>query len=118
MKFPIIELFDRYAIACVKWDRTQANQHELEFYQQQIDNEFNLLEVQHYVDKLKEIHNKIWDLEWQLRQGLEDELGYEIIGRRAVEIRNYNNKRVEIKNRIAEHFNSKVKEIKINHLSQ
>ena len=36
MKFPVIELVDRLAIAEIKWQRTQANREELEWYQQQM----------------------------------------------------------------------------------
>ena len=34
MKFPVIEIVDRYAIAVVKYEKTQgANQAELDFFQ-------------------------------------------------------------------------------------
>ena len=37
-KFPVVELVDRYTIACVKYEKTNgANLAELEFYQREIN---------------------------------------------------------------------------------
>lgn len=115
--FPVIELFDRLAIAEVKWARTQANAEELSWYKDQIKNyKFEL--VSDMFDDLKDIHNSIWDLEWQLKTGVEHQLSLEEIGRRAIDIRNLNNKRITIKNNIAKQLNCSVTEIKRNHLSE
>jgi len=114
--FPIIELFDRYAIACVKWERTNANEDELMFYKDQIE-QFDTKSVYQLIYELIDIHNAIWDLEWQLKTGVEDQLPLDEIGRRAIKIRNYNNQRITIKNKIAELLNDTVREIKQDHLS-
>ena len=115
--FPVIELFDRLAIAEVKWERTQNNQEELAWYRLQVQ-DFDLDLVKTYFNELKNIHNTIWGLEAELKNGLEEELSLEEIGRRAVLIRNWNNKRIAIKNSIAEILNCPVREIKQDHLSE
>ena len=54
----------------------------------------------------------------ELKSGREAELDLAEIGRRAIEIRNWNRRRIEIKNSVANYFNSPVREIKADHLSQ
>jgi|APGre2960657373_1045057.scaffolds.fasta_scaffold00677_9 hypothetical protein len=117
VKFPIIELFDRLAIAQVKWEHTKSNHEELEWYTVQASN-FNFDSINDSFEELKKIHHSIWDLEWQLKTGVEDQLSLEEIGRRAVVIRDYNNKRIAIKNLIAEKLGCVIKEIKRDHLSE
>jgi len=115
--FPIIELIDRLAIAEVKFQRTQANKEELLWYKNQALR-INTSEVVDEYKELKRIHNEIWELEAELKTGREADLALEEIGRRAIAIRDHNNKRVALKNRIAEKLNCSVREIKQDHLSQ
>lgn len=115
--FPVVELFDRLAIAEVKFQRTEANQEELSWYMNQAS-AYNLDSVNELFNQLVEIHHTIWDLEAELKSGREAELPLEEIGRRAIQIRNHNNRRVAIKNQIAEKLGSSVKEIKRDHLSE
>jgi hypothetical protein len=115
--FPIIELFDRYAIACVKWQRTKSNRDELVYYENQVS-QFDIDQVHDPLESLISIHNIIWDLEWQLKTGVEDKLPLAEIGRRAIAIRDFNNKRVAFKNEIAELLKDAVREIKQDHLSE
>jgi hypothetical protein len=116
-KFPIIELIDRLAIAEVKFQRTRANEQELLWYKDQaLYIDINKI-VNEYED-LKRIHNEIWNLEAELKSGREAELALEEIGRRAIAIRNHNNKRVALKNIMAEKLNCPVREIKKEHLSE
>lgn len=115
--FPIIELVDRLAIAEVKFQRTKANKAELLWYKDQalyID----LSKITNEYENLKRIHNEIWELESELKTGREDELSLEEIGRRAIAIRNHNNKRIALKNIMAEKLNCPVREIKKDHLSE
>jgi DNA polymerase III delta prime subunit len=114
--FPIIELIDRLAIAEVKFKRTNANKEELEWYTRQSLN-INLHKVVNEYEDLKRIHNQIWDLESELKTGKEAELSLEEIGRRAIAIRDHNNKRITLKNTIAEILGCTVREIKKDHLS-
>ena len=67
---------------------------------------------------LKEINSKIWDLEADLRNGKEEQLGFEEIGKRAIKIRDWNNKRVALKNKIAKESGHGFIDRKINHLSE
>jgi len=115
--FPIIELVDRLAIAEVKFDRTQLNRAELDWYMDQFRS-INFSGIQVQYNELKRIHNKIWDLESELKCGKEKELDLEEIGRRAIEIRNWNNKRISLKNQMAEILSCPVREIKQDHLSE
>ena len=115
--FPIIELVDRLAIAEIKFKRTKANEEELLWYMNQALRIDLSLIVDEY-EQLKEIHNEIWELEGLLKTGREAELGLEEIGRRAIAIRDHNNKRVALKNIIAEKLGCAVREIKKDHLSE
>lgn len=115
--FPIIELVDRLAIAEVKFKRTKANEEELLWYM----NQALRIDISVIVDEyenLKQIHNEIWDLESELKTGREAELSLEEIGRRAISIRDHNNRRVALKNLIAEKLGCSVREIKKDHLSE
>ena len=115
--FPSIELVDRLAIAEIKFKRTKANEEELRWYM----NEAMRIDLTQIVDEyedLKHIHNEIWELEAELKTGREAELSLEEIGRRAIAIRDHNNKRVKHKNAMAEKLNCPVREIKKDHLSQ
>ena len=115
--FPVIELVDRYAIAKLKFDKTQANQQELDFYTQKIK-QYDLVLIQGELDQLYDIHKSIWNLEAELKSGREKNLALEEIGRRAIEIRDWNHQRIELKNAMANKLGCQVKEIKKDHLSQ
>lgn len=117
INFPIIELIDRLAIAEVKFKRTGANEDELTYYMNQAI-QIDLTDVTDLFTNLVSIHNQIWDLEAELKTGREAELPLEEIGRRAIEIRNWNNQRIRIKNAIAERLDCPVREIKRDHLSE
>ena len=117
MKFPVIELVDRLAIAEIKWQRTQANREELEWYQQQMQH-VDIDLISQDLQRLQDIHNSIWELEKELKSGQEHKLSLEEIGRRAIEIRNFNNKRIQLKNHMAETLNCPVREIKKEHVSE
>ena len=115
--FPIIELVDRLAIAEVKFQRTGANEEELAWYKNQALN-IDLASIVNEYEELKRIHNQIWELESELKTGREAELELAEIGRRAIAIRDHNNKRVALKNVIAEKLDCPVREIKKDHLSE
>jgi len=115
--FPVIELFDRLAVAEVKWEKTSANHAELAWYSSQVTH-YNLDLVKDLFEKLKEIHQQIWSLESQLKSGCEDQVSLEELGRRAITIRDWNNKRISIKNQMADVLKCPVREIKKDHLSE
>ena len=117
MIFPVIELVDRYSIAKLKFSKTSANQEEVDFYKDQLSN-FDLTLVSDEMNVLYNIHSKIWNLEKELKSGMEAKLDLEEIGRRAIAIRDWNNKRVKLKNTIAEKLGCVVREIKKDHASE
>lgn len=120
---PVLELIDRLCIARVKHRRTNgANSVERDWYERQYEQLQRLVssveELEHNVAAMTAIHEAIWELEWQLKSGVEDQLSLEEIGRRAIRIRDYNNKRISFKNSIAALVNrDPVRELKSDHLS-
>lgn len=118
INFPIIELVDRYSIAKLKFVKTGANKSELEFYQQQLK-KYNIFPIEQELSDLYQIHLQIWELEAELKSGTEENLPLEEIGRRAIKIRDWNSKRVALKNCMAEKLGQgDIQEIKLDHLSQ
>ncbi len=118
MKFPVIELVDRYTIARVKHERTAgANQAELDFYLEQMQ-ELDLEAIQPLLDQLTQIHRDIWNLEDDFKKYRDSNYNLEEIGRRSLIIRDYNQHRVAYKNQIAEAVGCAVKEIKQDHASE
>jgi hypothetical protein len=115
--FPVVELVDRLVIAEIKFEKTQANTKELEWYQIQAKNH-NLEIVQAELVELKQIHLQIWELEKELKSGTEQNIPLEEIGRRAINIRNHNHQRIRLKNRMAEILQCQVREIKKDHVSE
>ena len=117
LKFPVVELVDRYCIACVKRQRQVQNNLEYEFYRTQIEN-LDITKVTNDIQQLMEIHNQIWELEKELKSGTEQHLDLAEIGRRAIDIRDLNRERIKIKNVIADKLSiDDVREIKHDHLS-
>jgi hypothetical protein len=115
--FPAGELIDRYCIAKLKFERTQENLSEFDYYQKQIDG-LDITMIQYQMQQLFNIHAEIWNLESLLKSGLEQHVSLEEIGRRAIQIRNRNNARIKIKNQIAEILSDPVREIKRHHISE
>lgn len=115
---PVLELVDRLCIARVKHQRTSgANQVELDWYEAAFAQLPQSPELDYNVEAMTAIHNAIWELEWQLKSGVEDQLPLEEIGKRAIRIRDYNNKRISFKNSIASLLGHPVRELKHDHLS-
>ena len=117
MKFPVIEIVDRYTIAVVKFEKTQgANQEELDFYIKQMSEV--TLDLQHQlILELIEHHKYVWSLEDDFKKNRIDGLPLVEIGQRALHIRDIGHKRVELKNTLAELLNDPVREIKRDHIS-
>ena len=117
MKFPIIEIVDRYAISVVKHEKTNgANQEELNFYLDQI-NEVGIDPLDPKLVELIEHHRYVWSLEDDFKKAKIDNLPLEEIGRRALYIRDIGYRRVDLKNDFAELLNDPVREIKKNHVT-
>lgn len=115
---PVLELVDRLCIARVKYHRTQgANQIELNWYEDKFKQLPQSKELDAAVADIMDIHHAIWDLEWQLKSGVEQMLSLQEIGRRAIAIRDFNNQRIALKNKVAEILGDPVQEIKKDHLA-
>lgn len=115
---PVLELIDRLCIARVKYQRTNgANQVELDWYEDKYQQLPQSAELDADIQAMTDIHHAIWDLEWQLKSGVEQMLSLQEIGRRAIAIRDFNNKRIAYKNSIATLLGHPVKEIKQDHLA-
>ena len=115
---PVLELIDRLCIARVKHARTSgANQVELDWYEDKYRQLPQSVELDTDIQAMTDIHHAIWDLEWQLKSGVEQMLSLQEIGRRAIAIRDFNNKRITYKNSIASILGHPVREIKQDHLA-
>jgi hypothetical protein len=117
MKFPIIELVDRYAIAVVKYEKTNgANLEELAFYSEQMK-EINIDLEHELILKLIIHHKHVWALEDDFKKGRIDNKPLEEIGQIAIAVRDMGYERMQIRNAIADLLNDPIKEIKQDHLS-
>lgn len=117
MKFPVIEIVDRYAIAVVKHEKTNgANQEELDFYIDQI-NEIKIDLLDPKLLELIEHHRYVWSLEDDFKKAKIDNLPLEEIGRRALYIRDIGYRRVDLKNDFAKILGDPVREIKQDHVT-
>ena len=117
MKFPVIEIVDRYTIAVVKHEKTNgANQEELDFYLEQMK-EANINPSDVKIIELIEHHSYVWSLEDDFKKAKIDSLPLEEIGRRALYIRDIGYRRVDLKNALAEIVNDPVREIKKDHVT-
>lgn len=115
---PVLELIDRLCIARVKYARTKgANQVELDWYEEKLSQLPQSTELDEAIQAMTDIHHAIWDLEWQLKSGVEQMLSLQEIGRRAIAIRDFNNKRIAYKNSVARILAHPVTEIKQDHLA-
>jgi hypothetical protein len=117
MKFPIIEIVDRYAISVVKHKKNNGdNQEELDFYLEQMK-EANINPLNVKVIELIEHHSYVWSLEDDFKKAKIDALPLEEIGRRALYIRDIGYRRVDLKNALAESVGDTVREIKQDHIT-
>ena len=115
---PVLELIDRLCIARVKHARTAgANQVELDWYEARYNELPHSPELTAAIQAMTDIHHAIWNLEWQLKSGVEQMLSLQEIGRRAIAIRDFNNRRIAYKNTVARILGHSVTEIKQDHLA-
>lgn len=68
--------------------------------------------------RLAQMNFEIWNLENDIRKGGEGKFSLEEIGKRAIEIRNLNRRRIRYKNEINKITKNGFSEVKTNHLSQ
>ena len=115
-------MVDRLSILTMKAERLGQSEYKKEL--QEIKDALNKLKFNCGMgDLLAEVcniaikNNEIWNLEFELKTGKEESLSLEEIGKRAINIRNLNEKRIGAKNRIGELTKTGFKEIKCEHLS-
>lgn len=116
------DIIDRWAIARLKAERIGADESKKEY--QWFCEGMKELETRHpemnwdlYSKEILNIHSMIWDLESGIRQGKLDKDLTEV-GRRAIQIRDWNRKRVALKNEINLKTGEGFQDIKQNHCSE
>ena len=72
--------------------KTSLNLDEFNFYKDQLS-KFDLGLVDREIDELYQIHAEIWALESEIKSGVEHKLTLEEIGRRAIQIRNWKDRK-------------------------
>lgn len=109
MEYSIGELVDRLTILELKKERqidwTDAGQ--LTEFQEAVKDYINRHGPidQEFFHELKEVNGKVWDLESDIRLGKEGLLGYEEVGRRALLIRDLNDRRTHLKDAMNKRYN-------------
>jgi len=118
IQYPLPELLDRMSICKLKTERIGEPQcfKELDFLKSALIT-YDFAESDFYLQKLYEVNSKIWDMESDIRNGLDEELGLDEIGRRAIKIRETNKVRVSIKNEIVKKSKSGFEDVKMNHIA-
>ena len=115
---PLSEILDRYTITKLKSERTNEDvSDELRAYKREIDNSDyaeKSNQIVSFIHRLYEINGELWDTEGDIRKGVDMPL--EEIGRLALQVRDLNCKRNEIKAEIVDTFSEGFKEIKINYI--
>ena len=119
---PLPELIDRLSIIRLKIERIGEPHlnREYEEYKRAIEeNRKKGVKIdEKWLERLYELNSRIWDLESDIRRGKEGELGLEEVGRRAIEIRELNKKRISVKNEIVDKTGKGFKDVKMNHASE
>lgn len=114
------DLLDRLSIVKLKLERLPSSNpvnNEFDALMEVAIEYFQNLELVRLYNNLYQVNGRIWDLEADIRQGKEKQLGLEEVGRRALAIRDLNKVRIDYKNEITELTQKGFKEIKINHAS-
>lgn len=118
MKLSIGDVLDRWTIAYLKQNRGGIDTvEEQEAYREYCTN-YDQKVISETFKSLLQHNGDIWTLESDIRKGKEGELGLEEVGRRALQIRDFNKKRIEVKNKLNQRFNEGFQEHKVNHSSQ
>ncbi len=131
MQVSLPEIIDRLSIVKLKIERIGEPhlKKEYEIYLIALK-EFEKIGIKvnkKWIDKLYKINGQIWDLEWDVRKVVnfenpwkeaEEKLGFEELGRRALEVEKLMKERIEVKNEISKETGSGFEEIKIYHCGE
>lgn len=114
MKRDLGDIIDRASIACLKAERIKEPEciREWEYFKKYVKKKHIM-----FFDLMKSINTMVWDLEADIRQKKLDGALSEV-GRRAIEIREHNHLRVQLKNIINTIYKQGFLDIKRNHLSE
>lgn len=117
------DVCDRFSILTLKKERLPENE-DIDGEYKLIKKEFDKLargvtglKIKPLYFKLYNCNRIIWDLESDIRKGLDNRLTLEEVGKRAISIRDWNRDRVLIKNEINKLFNE-FGDVKIDHASE
>jgi len=118
---PICEVCDRFTITRLKLERLvegdaepELFRNQLAYYSRGID--FTDSNMVFFIAELYVVNGQLWDVEHDIRKGLTGSVNFEVIGRQAVEVRNLNTARGEVKNRLTEYVGqAKFKDCKMNY---
>ena len=112
------EFFDRFTILVRKAKFSGDYQERVdEFVKILIENDLPG-EMIYNLCQLMMTNTDIWNLESEIRQGNELDLGLKEVGRRALNIRDENKRRIDVVNRLNAQFGDNRKETKHDHASQ
>ncbi len=116
------DIIDRWAIAKLKAERIGAAESNKEYAWfcegiTELQNKHPQVVWESYMKEIVSIHARIWDLEGAVRQGKLDNNLLEV-GKRAIQIRDWNKKRVALKNEINALVSEGFQDIKKDHCSE
>jgi hypothetical protein len=116
------DILDRFCISVLKMERIGEKEAVWEFEYmkkgwEELPVKHPLVEWDIFFNEMLQYHKNIWDLESAVRKGALDHDHAEI-GRRAIQIREWNKKRIELKNKVNEIVGEGVRDVRKNHLSQ
>ncbi|MBN1363895.1 MAG: hypothetical protein JW976_03730 [Syntrophaceae bacterium] len=116
------DIIDRWAIAKLKAERIGVDESKREYLSfcegiNELEKKHPEIEWDFYKENILKIHSTIWDLESAVRRGKLDNDLMEV-GRRAIQIRDWNKKRVALKNEINLKTGEGFQDIKQNHSSE
>lgn len=116
MEFPLDELIDKTTIWKLKYERIgdENSRNNYLIFQKELD---KYKYEQEWFDTLYKINARMWDIEGNIRNGLDDNKGYEHIGKLAIMARDNNKERVSYRNMIVEKTGQGFKDIKVNCVS-
>ena len=102
------EFLDRLSIHLHKAEKIGPDSYkEFIFYAQELLLEVEVNDFNKLIKTFRELYKvngQIWKLESDIRLKKEKQLGIEEVGKRAIAIRNFNNKRITIQNEFIEEF--------------
>jgi len=96
MKYSTGDFLDRLSILRLKKERHKVDESQLDMFEEEYQKQYAYLDQ--YVGKLYKVNASIWDLEYDIRMGIEKDLS--VIGSKALKIRDINNIRVSLVNEI------------------